>query len=195
MKSIMFFVLSFTILTFGKQDGIEIPAIFSDNMVLQQNTQVSFWGKAEPGSKVSIEASWGESASTTVNEDHSWLVKIKTPEAGGPYEVKLQVGDSTVTYKNVLTGEVWLCSGQSNMEMPLQGWLPESPVKNSKEEIENSDYPQIRLFTVQRAFSNEEEFNCVGKWEECNPTTSPTFSATAYFFGRKLYEELKIPVG
>ncbi|MCG6914054.1 glycosyl hydrolase family 2 [bacterium BMS3Abin03] len=195
MKSIMFFVLSFTILTFGKQDGIEIPAIFSDNMVLQQNTQVSFWGKAEPGSNVSIEASWGESANTTVNDDHSWLIKIKTPEAGGPYDVNLQVGDSTINYKNVFIGEVWLCSGQSNMEMPLQGWLPESPIDNSKEVIEKSDYPQIRLFTVQRAFSNKEEFNCMGKWEECSPTTSPTFSATAYFFGRKLYEELKIPVG
>ncbi|MEJ2506774.1 MAG: sialate O-acetylesterase, partial [Ignavibacteriaceae bacterium] len=195
MKSIMFFVLSFTILTFGKQDGIEIPAIFSDNMVLQQNTDVSFWGKAEPGSNVSIEASWGESANTTVNDDHSWLIKIKTPEAGGPYDVNLQVGDSTINYKNVLIGEVWLCSGQSNMEMPLQGWLPESPIDNSKEVIEKSDYPQIRLFTVQRAFSNKEEFNCMGKWEECSPTTSPAFSATAFFFGRKLYEELKIPIG
>ena len=195
MKSVLLFVLSFSILTFGKQDNIEIPAIFSDNMVLQQNMQVSFWGKAEPDSKVSIETSWGKSANTTVNEDHSWLLKIKTPEAGGPYVVRLQIGDSTITYKNVLTGEVWFCSGQSNMEMPLQGWLPESPIDNSKEVIENSNYPEIRLFTVQRAFSNKEEFNCIGKWEECNPTTSPSFSATAYFFGRKLYEELKIPIG
>jgi len=195
MKSVMFLVLSLTFLNFGKQNTIEIPAIFSDNMVLQQNTQVSFWGKAEPDSKVFVKSSWGESSSTTVNQDHSWLLKLKTPKAGGPFEVNLQVGDSTITYKNVLIGEVWLCSGQSNMEMPLQGWLPESPIDNSKEVIEKSDYPQIRLFTVQRAFSNKEEFNCMGKWEECSPTTSPAFSATAFFFGRKLYEELKIPIG
>jgi sialate O-acetylesterase len=174
---------------------IEIPSIFSDNMVLQQNSKVSFWGKAEPGLNVNIKASWEESANTTVNTEGSWLVSVNTPSAGGPFEINLQIGDSVITYKNVLTGEVWLCSGQSNMEMPLQGWPPNDTIANSKEEIENANYPNIRLFTVSRAFSNKREFNCTGEWEECTPQTASSFSATAYFFGRKLSEELNIPVG
>ena len=177
------------------KDKIEIPSIFSDNMVLQRNTMVSFWGKAKPGTPVNIYTTWEESANTTANTEGSWLAKLTTPAAGGPFEINLQIGDSVITYKNVLIGEVWLCSGQSNMEMPLQGWPPHDPIANSKEEIEKANYPNIRLFTVSRAFSNKREFNCTGKWEECSPQTASGFSATAYFFGRKLYEELKIPIG
>lgn len=174
---------------------IEIPSIFSDNMVLQQNSIVSFWGKAKPGLKVNIKASWKESVNTTVNTEGSWLVQLTTPSAGGPFEINLQIGDSVITYKNVLTGEVWLCSGQSNMEMPLQGWPPQDTIANSKEEIEKANYPDIRLFTVSRAFSNKREFNCGGEWEACTPQTASGFSATAYYFGRKLFEELNIPIG
>ena len=177
------------------KDKIEIPSIFSDNMVLQRNTMVSFWGKAKPGTPVNIYTTWEESANTTANTEGSWLAKLTTPAAGGPFEINLRIGDSVITYKNVLIGEVWLCSGQSNMEMPLQGWPPHDPIANSKEEIEKANYPNIRLFTVSRAFSNKREFNCTGKWEECSPQTASGFSATAYFFGRKLYEELKIPIG
>ncbi len=176
------------------KDSITIPAIFSDNMVLQQKSLVTFWGKANPGDNVSIKASWGEASSTKVNPDGDWKVKIKTIEAGGPYVINITIGDSNIVYKNVMLGEVWLCSGQSNMEMPLEGW-PQNPVKNSAEEIKDADYPNIRLFTVSKEFSNEPEFNCIGSWSECDSQTAAKFSAVAYFFGKKLYKKLNVPVG
>ena len=184
-----------TLINSTEKTTMEIPSIFSDNMVLQQNSTASFWGKAEPRIKVNINASWGESATTNVNDDGSWLAKIKTPSAGGPFEVNLTVGDSTIIYKNILIGEVWLCSGQSNMEMPLQGWPPNDLILNSQEEIKNSSNSNIRLFSVSRAYSTEKEFNVNGKWEECNPQTIASFSATAYFFGKRLQEKLNIPIG
>ncbi len=174
---------------------IIMPSLFSDNMVLQQKAKVTFWGKANPGEPVSINASWGASANTKVKEDSTWMTKLTTKKAGGPYEVKIKIGDSTIIYKNVMLGEVWVCSGQSNMEMPLEGWPPENIVKNSAEEIAAANYPEIRLFTVARAVAVEPEFNCTGTWNECNPKTAAKFSAAAYFFGRKLFEDLKVPIG
>ena len=174
---------------------VEMPTIFSDNMVLQQKSTVAFWGKATPGTSVSIEGSWKAAAKTVVKTDSTWLVKLKTIKAGGPYEVKLHIGDSTIIYMNVMLGEVWLCSGQSNMEMPLQGWPPDNPIQNSAEEIQAANYPDIRLFSVARAVSDSPEFNCVGTWSECNPQTVAKFSAVGYFFARKLYQDLKVPIG
>lgn len=197
MKILLIF-LAMTAFILPKEQAkskIVIPALFSDNMVLQQQSNVSFWGKGNPGDKIIVKASWGNTAKTTVGSDGSWNVKIKTVKAGGPYTVDLTVGDSSVVYKNVMLGEVWLCSGQSNMEMPLEGWGTNKVVHNSAEEIKNADYPNIRLFTVARAFSAKPEFNCVGSWSECSPKTVASFSAAAYFFGRKLYKELNVPIG
>ena len=172
-----------------------MPAIFSDYMVLQQKSNVSFWGKAKPGEIVFINATWGMSAKTEVNKDGLWKTKIKTVKAGGPYEVKIKIGDSTIVYKNVMLGEVWLCSGQSNMEMPLEGWPPQSVVQNSAEEIKKANYPDIRFFNVTRAVSNKPEFNCAGRWTECDSQTAANFSAAGYFFGRELYKNIKVPIG
>lgn len=174
---------------------IQMPSVFSDNMVLQQKTGVNIWGKASPGATISISASWGASAKTKANADSLWRVKLRTVKAGGPYELKLRIGDSTIVYKNVMLGEVWVCSGQSNMEEPLEGWPPDNPIQNSVEEIREANYPDIRLFAVSRAVSAEPEFNCVGTWTECNPQTVAKFSAVGYFFGRKLYRELHVPIG
>ncbi len=196
MKLIALFL---SLLAVAKSDSgktlIEIPPLFSDNMVLQQKTNVTFWGKAIPGTSVSVKGSWGAFANTKVQADSTWRVKLKTAKAGGPYEVKLQIGDSTIGYKNVMLGEVWLCSGQSNMEMPLQGWPPDNPIQNSDQEIQAANYPDIRLFSVLRAVSAEREFNCVGTWSGCNPGTAAKFSAVGYFFARKLYQELHVPIG
>ena len=178
-----------------KKNQIIMPSIFSDNMVLQQKSFVPIWGKAKPNSKVKIETTWKQSAQTKVNDDGSWNVKIKTPKAGGPYEIKIVFDDSSIVYKNVLIGEVWLCSGQSNMEMPLEGWPPRDTIYGSAQEIKNAENPKIRFFTVTRAISNKPEFNCEGTWVESNPETAARFSATAYFFGKKLYNELKVPIG
>lgn len=178
-----------------KHNQIIMPAIFSDNMVLQQKSFVPIWGKAKPNTKVKIETTWKQFAETKVNEDGNWVVKIKTPKAGGPYEMKIVLDDTSIVYKNVLIGEVWLCSGQSNMEMPLEGWPPRDTIFGSAQEIKNAENPNIRFFTVTRAISNKPEFNCEGTWVESNSETAARFSATAYFFGKKLYNELKVPIG
>ncbi len=174
---------------------IEIPAIISDNMVLQQKTNVPFWGKAAAGKEIIVNSSWGAKAKTKAAADGSWKVFIKTPKAGGPFTVKLNVGDSLITYKNVMIGEVWLCSGQSNMEMPLEGWTGNNKIANSEEEVRNAQYPMIRLFNVTRAKTTKPSFNCTGSWKECSPDEAKKFSATAYFFGRKLFQELNVPIG
>jgi sialate O-acetylesterase len=198
----MKFFLSFLLIGFAllgaqsvQKNILEIPSIISDNMVLQQRSNVPLWGKAKPHSKIIVNASWGASSKAVVNNDSLWQLKLRTPKAGGPYKIKIQIGDSTIVYKNVLIGEVWLSSGQSNMEMPLQGWPPNDTISNSAQEIKNAQNPNLRFFTVTRAYSEKPNFNSTGEWTESNPGTAANFSATAFFFGKKLYNELKIPIG
>ncbi|MDP3583165.1 MAG: sialate O-acetylesterase, partial [Ignavibacteria bacterium] len=174
---------------------LKLPAIFSDNMVLQQKTDAAFWGTAEPNQKINISASWGKNVSTKSKNDGTWLVKVKTPKAGGPFDVKVTSGAETVSYKNVLIGEVWLCSGQSNMEMPLAGWPPRDTIYGASKEIPAANYPNLRLFTVTRSTSTIPEKDCTGIWSECTPENAAAFSATAFFFGKKLMTELNIPIG
>jgi sialate O-acetylesterase len=193
------FLLLISFLLFGiavfESKALELPAIFGDNMVMQQKTENPIWGRAAAGENIEIIASWGEKATTKANSGGDWTAKIKTPEAGGSYEIKIKGNDTTIIFKNVLLGEVWICSGQSNMEMPLMGWPPKDTIKNSAEEIKNADYPKIRMFTVSKAVSVEPEEDCKGSWEICTPETVKNFSATAYFFGRELRKELGIPIG
>jgi sialate O-acetylesterase len=195
MKIITLFILFVALINPQEKNMIEIPAIFSDNMVLQQNTEANFWGKANPNAIVIISSTWGDTVKTKVKPDGTFITKVKTPTAGGPYQVSIKIGDTTIIFNNVLIGEVWVCSGQSNMEMPLMGWLPNDYISYSEEEIKKAINNNIRLFTVARAVSNNKEFDCIGSWEELNPKTAASFSATAYFFGKKLYDELKVPVG
>jgi sialate O-acetylesterase len=172
-----------------------LSPLFQDNMILQQRTKVTFWGKGIPGTKLTIAGSWGKKINGAVLPDSSWTVKLATPKAGGPYKVTIQHAESLFELKNVLIGEVWLCSGQSNMEMPLAGWPPSDTIRNAAQEIEHAIFPQIRLFNVQRNYSVVPTFHCSGKWEECSPTAARHFSATAYFFGKKLYKTLNMPIG
>ena len=195
MKSVLFVIFFTMILSAQEKNLIEIPAIFSDNMVLQQNTEVNFWGKAIVGLNVNATGSWGAAANTQVQSDGKFNLKLKTPLAGGPFQVYLQIGDTTIIYKNVLMGEVWICSGQSNMEMPLMGWPPNDLISNSENEIKTANNQNIRLFTVAHAVSNVKEFNCIGSWDVLSPQSASSFSAAAYFFGKKLFDELKIPIG
>jgi len=191
----MIFVSAILMLTACTQSQLELPNIFADNMVLQQNSNTPVWGKATPGAEITISADWKKHVSTEADENAQWQVNLPTPAAGGPYSITIQSGDSVITIENVLIGEVWLCSGQSNMEMPLQGWPPRDPILNSEKEINNADYADIRLFTVSRTVSFSPEDNIEGAWNECNPSTVSNFSATAYFFGRKLHQDLKVPIG
>ena len=166
---------------------VSLPAVFSDHMVLQRGPAVPVWGKADPGEKVTVEVA-GRKASATADGEGSWKVRMNLPQAGGPFELVVS-GKNKVTFKDVLVGEVWVCSGQSNMQWPVQRAM------NAKEEIARADYPNLRLFTVKRVVSHRPLSDTEGAWVRCSPQTVPGFSAVAYFFGRDLHKALSVPVG
>lgn len=190
------FALVFLGTAAGAGDRAFQPAsLFTDNMVLQQLAEVPVWGQAPPGSVVTVQASWRERASALVGADGSWMVHLATPAAGGPHTIDLACGSSRVHLRNVLTGEVWVCSGQSNMEMPLRGWPPNDTIMNSARDIQNANLPEIRLYTVARSTAPVPEDFCIGSWSECSPGTAAGFSATAFHFGRELARTLHVPIG
>jgi sialate O-acetylesterase len=192
---ILFFVTILFQLVITAQIELQLPALISDNMVLQQKSNVKLWGKANPAFKIEINTSWGKNVRTTVKQDSTWEVFIETPSAGGPFEIVFVNGESKRKIRNVLTGEVWICSGQSNMEMPLKGYIPKDTVLNSDEEIRNADCREIRLFTVKTIASLDPQNDCYGNWDVCTSSSAANFSAVGYFFAKKLYDELKIPFG
>jgi sialate O-acetylesterase len=173
---------------------ITLPSIFGDNMVLQQKSEAPVWGLAKPNSAVKITTSWNNRTYTTRSgSDGGWRIKVSTPQAGGPYSILISDGKPLIL-NNVLIGEVWICSGQSNMFMPLRGFKNQ-PVIGSLEYIVTSANHEIRLVTVPPKASLTRQGDFDGKWEECNPESVSSFSATAYFFGRMLNQVLKVPVG
>ncbi len=178
-----------------RHSGLELPSLISDNMLLQQKTNIEIWGKALPGNKIDVSASWQANGQAVSGKDGKWSVSITTPEAGGPYEITVSARDTILTIKNVLVGEVWVCSGQSNMEMPLAGWPPNDTIMYSARTIASASVPEIRLFIVQRKVAGEPLEDCTGRWEVCTPATVGQFSAAGYFFGKKIHDELNIPVG
>lgn len=196
MKLTSIFLLVFlTLVGCQKSSKIVLPSLIGDNMLLQQKSDAKIWGKANPGQKIKITASWNAEAETKSGDDGKWLVKLTTPEAGGPYTIKISARDTLITINNILVGEVWFCSGQSNMEMPLAGWPPNDTIMHSANTIASASIPEIRLFNLVRKIAGDPLEECTGKWEICTPETVRQFSATAFFFGRKLHSELNIPVG
>ena len=177
--------------------GVQLPPVFSDNMVFQQRVQAPVWGKAAPGALVKVMPSWTKRIySCTADSDGRWMVKIDTPKGGfKEYSVTITDGEPVVL-KNVVVGEVWLCSGQSNMEMPVESWRS---VRVNKQDIQRSAEDRfLRLLYVSRAtgMSPRDNFDADdGGWMCAAPKTVRTFSAAAYYFGRTLYDELKVPVG
>ncbi len=175
---------------------LSLPAVIGSHMVLQQKSDAPLWGWAKPDEAISVTTSWnGLTIDTVAGADGKWMVKVKTPEAGGPYTIEIK-GKKKIVLEDILIGEVWLCSGQSNMEMPLRGW-PEwgGPIDGSAEAIAAANHPTMRLFTVKRATSFVPVDTCSGSWEVCTPESVKEFSATGYFFGLQLMEKLNIPVG
>jgi sialate O-acetylesterase len=191
----IFFLLLFA--SCQKQDTIplSLSPLFGNHAVLQQNDNVAFWGKYTPNQTIKIEGSWGSSASTASNKNGSWKLQLSTPKAGGPYTVTISTSDSTIVLEDILIGEVWLASGQSNMEMTLSGYMPNEPIDNWEAEIAAADYPNIRFFDVARKASQVPVTDYNGEWKITSPETAKDFSATGYFFARKLHQELNIPIG
>ena len=172
---------------------ITLPKMFSDGMVLQQNADAPIWGDAAPGEKITVTGSWGQSVSATADDKGIWRTSIPTPKFGGPYSIEIK-GGSTVTINDVMIGEVWIASGQSNMEMPMEGWAG-APVENGPEDIAASANPNIRVFMVERAVSFSPEYDLKGSWKQAAPANTPKFGATCYYFAKKLNSELGVPVG
>lgn len=168
---------------------VKLPSIIGDNMVLQQNTFASLWGWADAGEHITVKASWHDDViDTEASQNGKWLVKIETPKASGPHTITIK-GSNTTKVKNVMAGEVWICSGQSNMQWTVNN------SNNAEEEIAAAKYPNIRLFYVPRTVALEPQDDCEADWKECSPETIPGFSAVAYFFGRTLHRELNVPIG
>jgi sialate O-acetylesterase len=172
-----------------------LPPVIDNNMVLQRSTVTALWGKAKPGVKITIKTSWNNKLySLIAQRDSSWNIGVSTPVAGGPYTISFDDGD-LLTLKNVLIGEVWVCSGQSNMSMPVKGFKNQ-PIEGSNELLLNAENPKIRLLQIQRQFSVKSEFDCkINPWTEANRESVSEFSAVGYIYAKILQEKLKIPIG
>jgi sialate O-acetylesterase len=190
MKKIILSSIAF-LLCYSLYANVKLPKIFSDNMVLQRNKTIPVWGWANPREKITVQFD-RQIKKTTADKNGKWMVKLDNESAGGPYQLIVK-GKNTLIINDVLVGEVWICSGQSNMEMPIEGW---GKINNYKEEIANANYPVIRHFKVPNKVSSIPlEDISGGSWQICSPATAGDFSAVAYFFGRELYNKLKVPIG
>ncbi len=175
---------------------VTLPPLVGDNMVLQQGKSAGIWGEATPGEAVSIQGSWQkEAARTAADRSGRWRLDLSLPPAGGPYSIRID-GNNSITLRNVMVGEVWICSGQSNMEMGV------TVCNNAEAEVAAADFPDIRLFMVPRvvAATPRASLDPATQWKICSPETVAQggwggFSAAAYYFGRRLHRELKVPIG
>ncbi|NJB70339.1 sialate O-acetylesterase [Saonia flava] len=169
---------------------VVLPRIFSNDMVLQRNSDVLLWGWGNVSEEITIVTSWdGKEYKAKGTTDAKWKVEVTTPEAGGPYTISFKGWGNEIVLNNVLIGEVWLASGQSNME-----WSANSGIVHM-DEVDKADYPNIRLFTVDRRTAAYPQDDLSGSWKICTPESMKHFSAVAYFFAKRLYGELDIPIG
>ncbi len=196
MRRILFLLL-IALVVLPATAKVELPEIIGDNMVLQQRTQVKLWGKTKANTPVTIRASWGGQAVTVkAAADGRWTAQLQTPEASfTPYSITLSDGEA-LTVNNILVGEVWFCSGQSNMEMPLNGFW-HCPVLNANEDIAQAARfkSSIRMATIAKTAALTPQEQCKGTWKECVPENAVWFSATAYHFAQSLTQALGVPVG
>jgi sialate O-acetylesterase len=187
----------FSILLFiscNKAETLSLPAFFSDNMVLQRNATVQFWGTSEPNNKVSISTPWGTHKGKA-DVSGKWQIGFSTPNENPSFGIDVCANSQCISINNIVLGEVWLASGQSNMEMPLKGWPPTDPILNSANEIAQAGNFELRFFSVERESTLFPANNVRGKWMLSNPMNAADFSATAFFFAKELYKELNVPIG
>ncbi|GAB1416821.1 sialate O-acetylesterase [Paludibacter sp.] len=193
IKSLISFLFVLVFIQLKAQ--LSLPAFFTDNMVLQQKTIVPVWGKAKPGQKVTVLSSWDNNKQIVMTDNFgNWKVDFKTPLAGGPYTITISTDRKNIKkLENVMIGEVWLCSGQSNME-----WRVKNDIKDMHKEIAEANYPNIRMIKIQNQTSFRPEYDCKVEgngWLVCSPENVGEFSAVGYFFGREIYKSQNVPVG
>lgn len=175
---------------YAAKADVSLPAILGSNMVLQQQTDVAIWGWGSPPERLTVTASWdNRPVSVTCAEDATWKVRLRTPTAGGPYTITIS-GSTTIQLTNILIGEVWLCSGQSNM-----GLSAASGVKDAQAELPHAFNPAIRLFKMAKRSAPVPQDDVKGRWQICDSVSLKAFSAVGYFFGKKLQTSLNAPIG
>jgi sialate O-acetylesterase len=174
---------------------VKLPALLSDGMVLQQGVKANVWGIADPGEHVTVSFN-NQQANVVADSSGQWSVKLGPLNAGGPFPLTI-VGKNKITLHDVLVGEVWVCSGQSNMAMTVGPTMPPyfTGVVDFQNEIHNANYPMLRLFTVQKAVASKPQRDVKGFWTSARPESVNDFSAVGYFFGRELLKTLNVPVG
>lgn len=185
--------------TLGAHATVRLPALVGDHMVLQRNAPVPVWGWAAPGEQVTV-LFRGQRYSATPAATGRWQVSLPAQPAGGPYTMTIQ-GQNTLTVQDILVGDVWLASGQSNMELPLRDKNAPAPgayplVLNAEQEVAAATFPQIRQFTVKKTVAYQPQTESEGSgWQVCSPATAGSFSAVGYFFARALYQRYQVPIG
>jgi len=191
MKIKFLFILFMAFISNTVLANITLPNLFSDNMVLQRNSEVTIWGWASPKEEVTIKPSWdNQEYKVKANNQAKWEIKITTPEAGGPFVISIK-GYNEIVLSNILIGEVWICSGQSNMEMSAS-W----GIDNGEEAVKNAANPNIRFFSIPKLTATSPQDNVSGNWTACTPESMKYFSAAGYFFAKRLQEDLKnVPIG
>lgn len=190
-----FFMMVFLLAQLESQAEVRLSALFTDGMVLQQQSKVPVWGWADPQTTVTLQTSWnGQKYQAKADKLGQWKIVVQTPVAGGSYQIKVSEKNVIELY-DILIGEVWLCSGQSNMEMPLKGY-PGQPILGSTEAMVNSRDDQLRIYTVPRnPLLQPASDSKPSVWKKVEPQSVVGFSATAYYFGRQLRKTLGVPVG
>lgn len=190
----LFLSLAIMMMTSALHATIQLPMFFSDGMVLQQQTDCRLWGTAQPNHAVSVKASWSKTTYKTHSDASGHFeIVIPTPAASTSHTITISDG-TPLTLQDILVGEVWICSGQSNMEMPMKGFKMQ-PVEGTTEELLRCRDQQLRLFTVKRHASLTPATDVAGTWSSANSESVREFSATAYYFGRALRQQLGVPVG
>src|SRR4029453_18132448 len=185
MKHSKALLIIFLLLVFNSAfAAVRVPAIIGDNMVLQQGMKVRIWGWANPNEQVNVKIA-NQKAKATADAKGNWQALIGPLKAGGPFVLTI----NSLKFNNVLVGEVWVCSGQSNMEWPLIN------SQNGADAVAKDNYPEIRLFTVQKSTSSTKLEDVKGQWVVTTPDKVGQFSAVGYYFGRELNQKLKVPVG
>ena len=171
---------------------LNVSGAFKSHMVIQRNTNAAIWGTCVPEKQVRITGSWdGRAYTVTSDENGKWQAQMKTPDAGGPYHIHIVSGSQKKTLNDVLLGDVWLCTGQSNMQWKMLGF----GAKHWKEEIQQANFPQIRLCDVPQVLGLETQDDVSSNWKVCSPKSVSTFSAVGYFFGSRIHQELNVPIG
>src|SRR6478735_675088 len=190
MRCLSLSAIILLILSSQAEAQLRLPAIISSGMVLQQNDSANLWGWGNPSEKILVTTSWnGKTDTANVNNRANWKIKVKTPSAGGPFTITLK-GSNTIVLNNVMIGEVWVCSGQSNME-----WSFLNGLKDVKDELPTCYNTNIHFFNIPKTTANHPQDDVKAEWKVCDSNSLKSFSAIGYFFGKKLSKDLNVPVG